>query len=1357
MKQPCVCAALLLLSAVVSTGGPQEAAPKPVFPAEAELVRLDLVVRDKAGRLVEDLRADEVQVLEDGKACAIQSFRLVQAEEPAGSRRAGPPEAPPAAKPASPAAGSGERLASVVVLVFDQLGPEPARNARAAALELAARSFPPDSVFAVFKIGQGLGILQSFTEDRARLAPAIERATSGADQARDPARRAGYDNATEEAFALARKAQELARARDFDSKFLAMEARMLLSSDSLTREAQGQAALQPLLAIAQGLALVQGRKSLLYFSEGLAVPPAVEELFQSAVSAANRSNVSVYAFDARGLRTRTPFEETKQALDLARDTAFSEQVSEAMPVEAVPTMGIEPAEMARDATRLNRQGVLRDLAESTGGFLVAETNDLRPGLERVVADLRAYYEVGYVPADPKPDGRWRTISVKVSRPGVVVRTRRGYYALPPGAPVVLPYEMPLAEALAASPMPRDVEHRAATLRFAGGEAETETLVWVEVPLAGLALAHGETTWRGHVSLLGLVKDEKGTLVARLSHDAPTEGPLAEVEAARQRTSVVKRTLRLPPGRYVLETAVQDRESGRVGARRTGFEIPAPGPSLSLGSVAIVRADEVDTATPAPDDPLRAGRLRATPLLGRAVPEGTPAVSLLLSLYHGPSAGRPEVEIELRREGQAVAHAKPDLPAPDASGRIPYIGSFPAADLAPGRYEVWVRARLGEAEATEVTGFTITPRAPSTAATAATRTPAREAPGPPSPPGSIEDRKGVATPLATILERAGRYVLRYEETFRDLVAEESYRQWGPNLKAGFGQVARTLRSDLVFVRLPGPLPWGTFRDVYEVDGQKVRDRERRLEKLFFAPKASDYEQAQAILNESSRYNLGRAYRNVNVPALGLLFLRPENQRRLAFKRKGTRTIAGFPTVEVAFEEKASPTLVHDRWGNDVPASGRFWIDETRGAVLRTEIEYDLETDKSTRSPDTWEKGLVSTEYRREGALGCFVPDTMTELYSLWGIGRIDAVARYSNYRRFEVSIGTVEALPMTFGRDAVEAAASLAPEPPPPARPEDQWPEPPPPAPARPADLEMVAAPGRPGSIGSLLQKAGEYVLRYEQAFRNVVAEERYEQTSSVDLRPGLVARFRVPRQQGFADDPRAALSAAAGGGSDAGSLRPGQAATRVRSEVVFALLPGPVPFTLLRDALEVDGRVLRAAGRLEPLFRASPSGALRAAAAVTAESERLILGPTERTINVPTFALAFLEPGLRDSLAFERRGAASVRGEKAVEIAFEEVGRPTLTQDGAGGDAPLRGSFFVREADGAVLRTRTEVAFAGATDAPSGRMTVTTEYETDASLGQLVPSEMVEGLEWRVIGPSLRLVGGLEGRARYSGFHRVAP
>ncbi len=1351
---------------------PQSPEP-PVFPAQAEVVRMDLVVRDKAGRLVEDLHPDEVIVLEDGKPCAVQSFRLVRAEEPAAATGASAPAPARAASAPAPAPAASESLATVVALVFDQLGTEAARNARAAALELTHRTFPKGSVFAVFKIGQQFEVLQPFTPDRSLLASAIEKATKGVDRAQSPAAlHPEYDNATEEALAITRRAQQ---ATGMEKRFLEAEARMLRFADAAAREGEGQASLQPLIAIARGLALVQGRKSLLYFSEGLAVPSSIEETFRAAVSAANRANVSVYAFDARGLRVRAPTVETKLALGVAQAGAFDAQqpsspssgtVRQDQPGGA-PSGGVDASELAQDALRMNRQAVLGDLAESTGGFLVAETNDLRPGIERVVADLRAYYDLGYAPPPGKADGKWRSIEVKVTRPGVVVRARRGYLALPPGSPVVLPRELPLAEALVASPMPRDLDLRAAVLRFVGAGPETEALVWVEVPLAGVTLAPGEATYAGRVSLLGQVTDEKGELVARLTHEAVVEGPVAEVPKARGGTTIVKRALRLPPGRYSLAIAGQDPASGRLGARRVGFEIPAAETPLRLGSVAIVRADDAAEEVPPSVDPLRAGSLKATPLLGRAFPEGTGAISLLLSLYADPGAARPEVDLEFRRDGQAVARAKPDLPAPDASGRITYIGSLPTAGLAVGRYEVWVRGHLGEAEATEATAFTIEPRAGVAAATAGVG-PMAAAAG----PGSIEDKKGVAVPLATILERAGRYVLEYESTFSNLVAEETYRQWGPDPRTNAGMIARTLRSDLVFARLTGPLPWGTFRDVYECDGQKVRDRESRLEKLLFSKKRSDFEQAQAILNESSRFNLGRAHRNVNTPTLGLLFLRPDNQKRLAFRRKGTRTIAGFPTVEVAFEEKASPSLVHDRWTKDVPASGRFWIDETRGAVLRTEIEYDLETEKTKASVDSWERGLVSTEYRRDVTIGSLVPDSMTELYNLRGIGRVEGTARYGNYRRFEVATGSAAALPITFGRDAVAASggeeaapgvsagqtsAAGVPAAAPPTRPQDAWPEPPPAAKAV-ADLPMVDAPEAKGALGALLQKAGDYVLRYQQSFRDVVAEERYEQKSNVrePLRPRLGSSMATRAQAGFAENPRDALAADAQSRSRAQSRGPGEAAARVRSEVVFTMLPGPVPFTLLRDVLEADERVLRASGRLEPLFRSSPASALREAAGITVESEKLILGPSVRTLSVPTVPLAYLQPDLRDSFAFKRRGPDEIRGEEVVELTFEEVGRPTLAQDGAGRDLPIRGSFWIRERDGAVLRTRTVLAFGeAAPDAPRGSLTATTDYVDDAALGLLAPREMAEVLEWRVSGLRLDQVGSVDGRARYSGFRRI--
>ena len=829
---------------------------------------------------MDDLRADEVQVREDGKPCAIRSFRLVQAEGggPASAPGAGPvtlPAAKPEAETARPTP-TGDGLVSVVALVFDQLGTEAARNARAAALQLADRSFPNGSVFAVLKVGQGLAVLQSFTEDRALLPAAVEKATTGTDQARDPARRAGFDNATEEALSLARQAQAAARNKEPDARLRAMEAQMLLFSDSVTREGQGQASLQPLLAIARALSLVQGRKSLLYFSEGLAVPPSVEDLFQSMVSTANRSNVSVYAFDTRGLRVRSPTEETKLALDLARETAFSDQVGGAVPDEAVPTLGIDPSEMSRRPSP-------QPAGRATGprgehGWVPRGRDERPPPRARARGGRPARVLRGRLrPAHPKGRRPLAPISVKVSRPGVVVRTRRGYYALPPGAPVVLPYELALAEALAASPMPHDVEHRAATLRFAGGEAQTETLVWVEVPLAGLALTPGETTYRGHVSLLAQVKDETGTLVARLSHDAPIEGPLAEARERARADHGGPADAPPSPG------AIRPRDGG-------------PGPPEAVGSApGVPRRDS--RARPVAQPGQRRDRARRRGGRGRArpgrpssrgpfardpasrpvVPRGnTGRLALLQPLRRfrrSPPGGEARVP---PGTGRSSRGRSPSCPRPTPAGGSPTSGaSRPAASSRAFTRSGCVAGRE-----------TPRPRRPPRS---------RSLPGHRSPPRlfapstAIEDRENVAIPLTAILERASRYVQEGAGTFRDLVADESSTRWSPTerrTRTGGAPSAPTWSSSASGVRCPGARSATSTRST----GRRCatgRGSSRLL-------------RAEGAGGRTGEGDPGRGgaltwgLRSVNAPTLGLLFLHRRRRTRLSsFKRKGTRAITGSP--------------------------------------------------------------------------------------------------------------------------------------------------------------------------------------------------------------------------------------------------------------------------------------------------------------------------------------------------------------------------------------------------------------------------------------------------------------------------------
>ena len=190
---------------------------------------------------------------------------------------------------------------------------------------------------------------------------------------------------------------------------------------------------------------------------------------------------------------------------------------------------------------------------------------------------------------------------------------------------------------------------------------------------------------------------------------------------------------------------------------------------------------------------------------------------------------------------------------------------------------------------------------------------------------------------------------------------------------------------------------TFRDVYEVNGQEVRDRDARLEELFMNPDRSTLERAEAIRQESARFNLGPTYRDVNVPTLALVMLHPQHQGRFRWERKGTREFFGRTAIELRGVETESPSLVRELDGSDVTAEVRFWIEEETGRVLRTEASYRLVRRKGRPSARCW----INTQYRPESTLALWVPEEMYERYEHERRGHVEARARYTNLRRFQV--------------------------------------------------------------------------------------------------------------------------------------------------------------------------------------------------------------------------------------------------------------------------------------------------------------------------------------------------------------------
>jgi hypothetical protein len=265
----------------------------------------------------------------------------------------------------------------------------------------------------------------------------------------------------------------------------------------------------------------------------------------------------------------------------------------------------------------------------------------------------------------------------------------------------------------------------------------------------------------------------------------------------------------------------------------------------------------------------------------------------------------------------------------------------------------------------------------------------------------------APSLVDLLASAGSYVERYEESFRVVVAEEVYVQRLRASPGGVVQQQRQLHSDVVFVRARGAaLPWWLLRDVFEVDGRAVRDREQRLEKLLVGGPADGLDRARAIADEGARFNLGHSVRNYNVPVLVLAFLHPSLQPRFSFRMKGRDTIEGRRFAEIEFRELGAPTVVRGPASHpDLPVSGRVWIHEgLDGTVGRTELVLEVPQEGVAT------RGTLTTEYRPYEPLSLWVPTEMADRLQTEQVGRsglasvelVEGLAAYSGFRQAGVS-------------------------------------------------------------------------------------------------------------------------------------------------------------------------------------------------------------------------------------------------------------------------------------------------------------------------------------------------------------------
>jgi hypothetical protein len=261
-------------------------------------------------------------------------------------------------------------------------------------------------------------------------------------------------------------------------------------------------------------------------------------------------------------------------------------------------------------------------------------------------------------------------------------------------------------------------------------------------------------------------------------------------------------------------------------------------------------------------------------------------------------------------------------------------------------------------------------------------------------------------LAVVLNRAAAYVGEFHRTLSRLVAEERYTQtcetaWNGRRSGTIRRDERVLLSDLLLVKPRGADDWLQYRDVFEVDGNPVRQRSPRLAALLADRSASAAAQVERIRKESARYNLGSIERDVNVPVLAMRFLSAANQPRFKFTRAADKTAAAAHIAPdeagvfrattalwaIDYVEVRRPTLIRTLANKDLPAHGRFWIDPDTGRVLMTEL----------RAGNRSVRGAIDVSYQSEPVFDLLVPVEMREEYFDRAGSHITGVATYGRFR------------------------------------------------------------------------------------------------------------------------------------------------------------------------------------------------------------------------------------------------------------------------------------------------------------------------------------------------------------------------
>jgi VWFA-related protein len=677
-------------------GAGDQAPAQPTFRTKINFVRVDVIVTDKKGEPVLDLKQGDFQVWEDGQPQEVESFKLFKIDALTQTTPARPIRS--TFDEESEAQREDVRLFAFFLDDYHVRRGNAMRARTALGNFVRATIAPQDMVSIMYPLSPTDSVIMS--RDHESLAKALEQFDGRK-----------YDYTPRNQF------------EDQYANYPASVVEQIRNDVSLS-------ALKGLIIKLGGLR--EGRKALVLLSEGYTdyLPPQMrtynaqirgtgsdnpfagdsmgeqrERFFSEAemmgrlkdiFDLANRNNVSIYAVDPRGL------------------AAFEMDIDEGPAGVSLTT--------DKEMLRLTMNSI-QVLADNTDGRAIVNKNDLAAGMKQIVRDQSAYYLLGYNSSRAPADGKFHEIKVKVKRPGVDVRHRQGYVAfsqedlrraLAPATPQ-RPKDVDAALASIVTP-PRGDYIRSWLGMSRGNNGKTRlTFVWEPAPTttgarhedpARVTLTvigpDGAPYFRGKSPAAAAALSE-GMVSVDGSSDGATgsNGTSSAAPAPGRATTAMNRahvvSFDVPPGPVQMKVSVEGEGNQTLDSDARQLSVPdLSAPEVSLSTPAVFRARTGPEAQSLAKDP------NAVPTIVREFRRTERIV--IRSQAYGPGTDIPDVTARLlNRAGTPMQDLT--VPPPPASGQFQI--DLPLSGLAPGEYLVELKAKGQSGEAKQLVAFRVT--------------------------------------------------------------------------------------------------------------------------------------------------------------------------------------------------------------------------------------------------------------------------------------------------------------------------------------------------------------------------------------------------------------------------------------------------------------------------------------------------------------------------------------------------------------------------------------------------------------------------------------------------------------------------